>query len=145
MPRVRPLAVAPLLVLVIALSACGVDFGNGEEGNDFFRKAEVTGSMFVTEPQTATIYVQQRYPREVAIHCTTYRGDTKISDFPDAVVPPHPAGGPTVTPFTANYSWDLRYDEPGRYTFECYTRLDEDNFIVEPFTLKPLPTPTPIP
>lgn len=133
-----------MLLLAAIASACGVNF-TAEQGNDFFRKLDVTGEMVTGAPLTASVYLQQRYPISLVIRCEVLKDNERVTIFPQDIVPEHPAGGPTATPFTANYSYTFSVNEPGRYIIECFTTRDEDNFIGEAFNVRAAPTPTPPP
>jgi hypothetical protein len=61
-------------------------------------------------------------------------------------VPQLPGGSPKATPFPGNVSFDFTVDAPGEYKAECYTPNDEDNVIIDVFTiLGPAVTPAATP
>ena len=131
----------PLLLAAAALAGCGVAFGPAPQGNEFFKSLEVTGDLRVGAPLTAALEYAQRNPIEVTVQCELRQKKELVKVIGGERVAPLPEGDPEATPFPGNYAFDFTVDEPGRYRVECLTPLDEDNYIIEEFTIEPAATP----
>ena len=139
----------PLVILVVAsllLAGCGIAFGEAKKGNEFFDSLDVTGDMRANEHLTAAVAMRQNYPVEVTVACELRQASEKVKDIGREVVPAFPNGSPELTPFPANFSFDFTVDEPGSYKVDCFTPLDDDNYIREEIVIGPAAeaTPTPI-
>lgn len=128
---------APLLV------ACGVRFSAAKQGNDFFKTLTVSGDRRAGSALTASVTYMQKAPFEVKMTCELRKNKTLVRAIGNDVIPRYPFGNPKATPFPGNFSYDFTVDEPGTYEVQCYTPVDEDNFIVKEFTVRPASTPTP--
>jgi hypothetical protein len=132
-------------LLAVLLAGCGVSFGGEEEGNEFFTSVDILGEARVGSPMTALVHIDQAYNVQVDVRCELYRGSSQVRQFAQDSVPPHPEGGPTATPFPAEFAYDFIPADPGRYSFECFTAVDDDNFIRDYFDVGPAATPAPAP
>ena len=139
----RPLAV--VFAASVLLAGCGIAFGEAKKGNEFFDSLNVTGDMRVNEQLTAAVAMRQNYPVEVAVACELRRADEKVKDIGREVVPAFPNGSPELTPFPANFSFDFTVDQPGSYKVDCFTALDDDNYIREEIEIGPAAAATPTP
>jgi hypothetical protein len=127
-------------------AGCGVAFGDGRDGNEFFREIEVSGDMRAGAPLTVAISFAQYYAMPVVVRCELRQGGELVTMLGEATATHLPFGNPDATPFPGNFAWDFSVAEPGTYKVQCYTPLDEDNYVEEEFTIRPAPptTPTPI-
>jgi len=136
--RVRPL----LLLLCVALAggACGVSFGESSEGNEFFTGLDVTGHKVVGEPLTAAVAYETFYPMPVDITCDLYRGRERLREIGRTQAPAVPGDRSPEDEderVPGNVSFDFAVEEAGKHEVECYTPLDDSNFIVESFGVAP--------
>lgn len=141
-----PRRMAALLAASLLLAGCGIRFSAAPQGNDFFDSLDVTGDKRVGETLTAAVALSQFYPVEVAVECELLEDSETLKPIGREVVPAMPNGSPERTPFPWNYSFDFTVDDPGEYYVDCFTPLDEDNFIREVIDIgEPAEaTPTPI-
>lgn len=145
-------AVVPILAACAVLAAgCGVQFGSSEKGTEFFTDLEVSGKLEPGQPLTAFLSFEQFYPVEVTLSCELRQKKTTIREIGREEVPRLPEGSPERTPYPGHYSFDFTVDQTGTFKIECLTPLDEDNFIVDEFTIRepadgtvPTPTITPL-
>lgn len=145
-----PRSIAPRLAALFAASlivaGCGIRFSDAPQGNDFFDSLDVTGDKRAGQTLTAAVALSQFYPVEVAVECELLDDSATLKPIGREVVPPLPDGSPDETPFAWNYSFDFTVDETGEYYVDCFTPLDEDNFIREVINISEAPdaSPTPI-
>ena len=142
---------ATLLLVVVALSdaACGVGFRSAPEGNEFFKSAKVTGNFQAGGALTGAVTFKSSYPVEIQVLCEIRRGKDLVQSLDSKVVPLLADGSPKKTPVAGAFSYDFTVADPGAYKFECYTAVDQDNYIIREFTVRPTigdaPVPTPAP
>lgn len=138
-------AVILALVAPAVLAACGVAFSPDDESNEFFQTLEVSGDRRAGQVLTAAVSYEQFYPVEVRMACEL-RDDTQlIKPIAEVIVMPLENGGPEATPFPGNFAFDFTVDEPGSYRVECLTPRDEDNYIIDEFSIGAAPAETPTP
>jgi hypothetical protein len=120
----------------VIFSGCGVAFGGGEAGNDFFLSLDVTGEHVVDAPLTAAISYATIYSQPVDIVCELRQGKKTLREIGRKQAP----GVPNLTPkddgMPGNFSIDFSVDAAGSYKVECYTPADESNYIVEKFEIR---------
>jgi hypothetical protein len=133
----RVLTALPILPLCLLLAACGVRFSQASTSNEFFKEVVITGERRAGAPMTAAVRIEQRYPMEVLLRCELRRGSEQVMFFGQEAVPAYPNGRPDVTPFPANFSYDFTVDQPGRYKFECFSPIDDDDYIIKEFDVGP--------
>jgi hypothetical protein len=135
----------PLVLLLLSgavlASACGVDYGDAKEGNEFFKSAKVSGDFRAGIPLTGV---------DVQIKCEIRQGKTLVQALDSHMVPALANGGSKATPVPGSFSYDFTVAAAGAYKFECFTAVDEDNYIIRDFTVRAAPagahaaaTPTP--
>jgi hypothetical protein len=132
------------LILVAAsllASACGISFADGTEGNEFWKSLDVSGERRVRSTLTAAFVYEQFYPVDVPVTCEIWREGEFLRHIGSTIIPAYPDGGPDVTPFAGNFSFDFVIDAPGEYRVDCYTNADEDNFIRKMVTIRAAATP----
>lgn len=133
-----------LLTLSVALlSGCGVSFSSTPDGTEFFKSLKISGELTAGTPLTALVTYEQANPVLTEIHCEIRQGKERVKDLGSTTAALHPLGVPGATPFPGNFSLDFSLGQPGTYKAECFTPLDEDNFILKTFTIRPASTPTP--
>jgi hypothetical protein len=98
-------------------------------------------------PLTVAYSYKQNNPLPVETKCELRQNKELVKPLGNMTVQGLPFGGPEATPFPGNFTFDFTVDEPGDYIVQCYTTLDEDNFIEEEITIAPGSgvTPTPVP
>lgn len=131
----------PPFALVLALSCallagCGVRFRDPEPGNEFFKSATVSGDMRVGTTLTGAVTIAQRYSVDVPITCELRQGKQLVKPIGAETLAALPGGTPKSTPVAAHYTYEFTVDKPGAYKFECFTRDDQDNFIIREFTVR---------
>lgn len=141
-----PRRLAVLAAASLFVAGCGIRFSAAPQGNDFFDSLDVTGNKRAGETLTAAVALSQFYPVEVGVECELLQSSETVKEIGRQVVPPLPNGSPESTPFAWNYSFDFIVDNPGEYKVDCFTTLDEDNFIREIIDVGEAleETPTPI-
>ena len=132
--------IIPLILisyLCVLLSACGIAFGGAPEGNDFFVSFDVTGEKVAGRPLTAALTYETIYPFEVEIVCELREEKDLVREVARGRAAAVPEG---LTPDDDRVAGDLVFDfvvdEPGDFHVECYTPLDEANFIIEGFEIE---------
>lgn len=133
------------LVAPALLAGCGVAFSPDDEGNEFFQSLEVSGDKRAGRLLTAAVSYEQYYPVEVRFACELRQEKTLIKPIAEVGVMPLDGGSPDATPFPGNFAFDFVVDEPGKYRVECLTPRDEDNYIIDEFTIASAPAETPTP
>lgn len=132
----RAIHLPVLAFIALALGACGVRIGAATPTNPFFRSLEVTGSKLVGQPLTVHVEYAQNYPLQVEIACELRQKGKLVKFIGREAVQAQPEGTPKRTPFLGNFAFDFVVDAPGRYRVECLTPEDEDNFIIDEFTVR---------
>jgi hypothetical protein len=127
-----------LLILASALCAgCGIAFGDGPEGNDFFTSLRITGDKSAGAPLTAAVSYETIYPAEIEILCELRQGSTSLRQIGRGVAPAVlPERTPDDDGVVGNFSVDFVVEEPGTYKVECYTPKDDDNYLLKEFTIR---------
>ena len=137
----------PLILLLLSgamlASACGVDFGGEKEGNEFFKSAKVSGDFRAGMPLTGVVAYESGYPVDVQIKCEIRQAKTLVQALDAHVVPALANGGSKATPVPGSFSYDFTVAVPGAYKFECFTAVDEDNYIIRDFTVRAAPDGAP--
>ncbi len=134
-----------MVIACLLLSGCGIGFGDPPEGNEFFESLNVTGDKRAGEQLTAAVAMTQNYAVEITVECELRRGKDLVKPIGRDVVPAFPNGTPDQTPFPINYSFDFTVDDAGTYKVDCFTPLDEDNFIRDEFKIGAAAEITPMP
>jgi hypothetical protein len=130
---------AALLLLVFAslpLAGCGIAFGDAPQGNDFFTSLRVSGEKRAGAPLTASVSYETFYPLQIEILCELRQGSRTIREigrgFAPAILPEREPDDDAVP---GNFSIDFSVETAGSYKVECYTVLDEANFVIEEFEI----------
>jgi hypothetical protein len=137
MAGVSPRHLLSLAIASLLLAGCGVSFGS-DQGNEFFKSIDVSGRMEAGAPLTVAVTYEQFYPFQLDIECELWDNTTKtlVRSLGQDLIPSYPEGSPRVTPFPGNFSMDFVVEEPGEYLVECFTVLDDENFIGEKITIR---------
>ena len=131
----------PFIVLVLIfvwplVAGCGIAFGDGPPGNDFFTSLHITGDKTAGVPLTAAVSYETIYPAEIEILCELRQGSTTLRQigrgFAPAVLPERTPDDDGVP---GNFSVGFIVDEPGTYKVECYTPKDDDNYLLKEFSI----------
>lgn len=138
-------ALIAALVFSAALVGCGIAFTPADEGNEFFQSLDVTGDQRAGLTLTAAVSYDQYYDVEVLMACELRQEKSLIKPIAEVAVMPLVNGSPDATPLPGNFAFDFVVDEPGKYRVECLTPRDEDNYIVDEFTIAAAPAETPTP
>ncbi len=138
-------AVVLAFVAPAVLVGCGVAFSPDDEGNEFFQSLDVTGDKRVGQLLTAAVTYEQFYPLFIHMTCELRQEQQLVKSISEATVPPLRGGTPGTTPFPGNFAFDFTVEEPGNYRVECLTPRDEDNYIIDEFTIASAPAETPTP
>jgi hypothetical protein len=134
--QVRYTTLAALTLIAALTSACGIAFSR-DEGNDFFLSLDVTGEKVAGAPLTAGVAYETFYPVPVEIVCELRQSSDLVGQIGVAEALAIPGDlTPDDERVPGNFSFDFTVEEPGEFKVECYTRLDEANFIVEEFTIE---------
>lgn len=128
-----------LLAFLLAslLSACGVDFGSGQEGTELFASLTVEGERVAGSPLTLRLDYTQIYPAPIAVRCFLEQDDEEVQAIGESTVPPHPEGGPEATPTPGIIELTFAVERPGSYWVVCETPADENNAIGERLEILP--------
>src|SRR5690606_38353049 len=132
-PRRRRLLA--LVLLCLALPACGVAFSFEFDGTEVFRDLELEGDMQPGTPIAVTLTVRQPYPVPLAISCryenTDLTDDQRKVIFAeraipvyDTVLPPAPEsrlGEDAEDPPDIEHRFEFAVEEPGEYFIACFT------------------------
>lgn len=145
--RILP-RLAALFVLSSVLTGCGIAFGSASEGTEFFKSLDVSGEKTAGAPLTATILYAQKNPLPVLIRCELRQNKEAVKQIGEATAPALVYGRPDLPGVPGTFAFDFVVDAPGAYRVQCFTVLEEDNFIEEKITIAgepPVPTITPLP
>lgn len=133
----RRLAFLVLMFVPLLSVGCGIAFGDAPQGNDFFTSLRVTGEKRAGAPLTAAVAYETIYPLQVEVLCELRQGTRTISEIGRGFAPAiTPERHPDDEAVPGNFSIDFAVVAPGAYKVECYTVLDEANFIIEEFTIR---------
>jgi hypothetical protein len=126
-----------LLFASLPLAGCGIAFGDAPQGNDFFTSLRVSGEKRAGAPLTAAVSYETFYPVQIEILCELRQGSRTIREigrgFAPAVTPERTPDDEAVP---GNFSIDFNVATAGDYKVECYTVLEEANFIIEEFKIR---------
>jgi hypothetical protein len=143
-PRLHSLLI--LAVTAPVLTACGIAFSDGPQGNDFFTSLRVSGDKTAGLPLTAAVAYETIYPAPIEIVCELRQGSTTLRELGRGMAPAVlPEREPEDDGVPGNFSIDFTVDAAGRYKVECFTPLDalkrDDgtlvplNYIIEEFSV----------
>jgi hypothetical protein len=134
----RSAAIVAICLTSLLYTGCGIAFSDGPQGNDFFTSLRVTGDKRAGSPLTAAVTYETIYPAPIEILCELRQGSTTIREigrnFTPAVTP---GRHPDDDAVPGNFSIDFTVELPGSYKVECYTVLDDANYIIEEFSVGP--------
>ena len=139
MDAVRALFPPVLTCLALLASACGVSLGSTDEGNDFFVSLHISGEERVGEPLTAALAYETFYPMPVDIVCELWRGKELVREIGRTQAPSVPGD---LSPededarVPGNIAFDFAVEAAGEFKVECYTPLDDANYILEEFSVR---------
>jgi hypothetical protein len=120
----------------LTFAGCGIAFGDGPQGNDFFTSLRVTGEKRAGAPLTAAVSYETFYPAQIEILCELRQGSRTIREIGRGFAPAiTPERGPDDEAVPGNFSMDFSVEIPGAYKVECYTVLDDANYIIEEFEI----------
>jgi hypothetical protein len=130
---------AALLILALAsllFTSCGIAFSDGPKGNDFFTSLRVSGEKRAGAPLTAAVGYETIYPAQIEIVCELRQGSRTIREIGRGFAPAiTPERDPDEDAVPGNFSIDFTVEVAGTYKIECYTVLDDANYIIEEFTV----------
>ena len=75
----RNIVFASLTAMSLLLAGCGIAFGDGPQGNDFFTSLRVSGEQRAGAPLTAAVSYETIYPAQIEILCELRQGSRTIS------------------------------------------------------------------
>jgi hypothetical protein len=161
LPRpMRPAVLAPLCLLVLLLTGCGVSFSEDFDGTELFKSIRLEGELETDAELTVTVSVNQGYPVPVHVACY-YEDGSKLTDdqlklafqeratrIGDEVLLPAAGATPGDDVERRELSFHFRIGQPGEYFLACLTPAAPENGLGRAFTIErdrdaPLPTPTP--
>ena len=143
---------APLLLLLLSLPACGIDFVASEEGTELIDKIEVMGNFVAGGEVTVKMTVNHAYPVPVHIACYVENQNLVTEDKEDVVFHERAtlvgeefldtalSAGQPLNPddevAKKTYSYSFTVDTPGTYFIACITPAAPDNGIGRTFTVR---------
>jgi hypothetical protein len=146
---------AVLLLLLLALPACGVAFSANFDGTEVFRKFAldspdvVNGEFPPGSPIEVSLTVNQGYPVPVAVSCRYENVDItdderkvafneRTTSVFETVLPAnldgHEPGDVDDVP-DQEFNFEFSVDEPGDYFIACFTVASPENGIGRGFTI----------
>ena len=132
----RNVIVVLLALASIALAGCGIAFSDAPQGNDFFTSLRVSGDTRVGRPLTAAVSYETFYPVQIEIVCELRQGSRTIHEIGRGFAPAiTPERHPDDEAVPGNFSIDFTVEAAGSYKVECYTVLDDANYIIEEFAV----------
>ena len=146
------LRLAPLLLFLLSLPACGIDFVASEEGTELIDKVEVAGEFVPGGKVTVTMTVNQAYPVPVHIACYVENQSQVTEDekdvsfheratlvgeeFLDTAITTGRPSNPDDEVEKKTYSYTFTVDSPGSYFIACITPAAPDNGIGRSFNVR---------
>ena len=149
--RIPPLALrlAPLLILLLTLPGCGIDFVASEEGTELIDSVTVAGEFRAGGEVTVTMKINQAYPVPVHVACYVQNESLVTEDekdvafheratlvgqvFLDTAIGPDT---PDEQVQKQTYSYPFKVERPGTYFVACITPSAPDNGIGRTFTVR---------
>lgn len=132
----RNVVLVALALSSFMLAGCGIAFGDAPQGNDFFTSLRVSGDKRAGAPLTAAVAYETIYPAQIEIVCELRQGSRTIREIGRGFAPAiMPERHPDDEAVPGNFSIDFSAEAAGSYKIECYTVLDDANYIVEEFTV----------
>ncbi len=141
----------PLLLLLLCLPACGIEFVASEEGTELIDKVEVAGEFIAGGEVIVTMTVNHAYPVPVHIACyvenenlvTEEEEDVAFheratlvgEEFLDTALSTGQPLNPDDEVEKVKYSYPFTVDSPGTYFIACITPAAPDNGIGRSFTV----------
>ena len=152
MRRCLALRLAPLLIFLSALPACGIEFVASEEGTELIDKVEVAGEFIAGGEVTVMVTVNQAYPVPVHIACYVENQSLVTEDekavafheraelvgeaFLDAALASDRPIEPDSEVQKQVYRYPFRVERPGSYFIACITPSAPDNGIGRSFIVR---------
>jgi len=147
------LRLAPLLLLLLLLPACGIDFVASEEGTELIDKVEVAGDFVAGGDVTVTMTVNHAYPVPVHIACFVENQSEVTEDekdvafheratlvgeeFLDTALSTNRPLNPDDEVEKKKFTYSFTAEGPGSYFVACITPAAPDNGIGRSFTVRP--------
>ena len=141
-----------LLMLLLALPACGVSFGGKFEGTETFKSLSLSGDRVVGKELKLTVEVAQPYPVPVQIACYYENSDTLTDDekmvafqeratkIGETVLPANPDSNPQDKAERQQLSFSFIPTTAGDYFAACIVPGAPENGYGMAFTVKPART-----
>ena len=152
MRRPFSLPIAALVVFLLSLPACGIEFVASEEGTELIDKVEVAGEFVEGGEVTVSVTVNHAYPVPVHIACyvenqslvTEEQEDVAFHEratlvgevFLDTALGPNGALHPDDDVEQQVFRYPFRVERPGTYFVACITPSAPDNGIGRTFTVR---------
>lgn len=128
---------APLVLLALATSSCGVEFGDGDGNHEPLAAMRVSGTPVAGEELRLELDYAQTYPVPVEVECRLKQGSNVVQIIGTDTVAANPDGEPEATPVTGTLSFTFEVDIPGEYRLECLTPADTENKLKGTLTITP--------
>jgi hypothetical protein len=146
------LRLAALLILLLSLPACGIEFVASEEGTELIDKVEVAGEFVEGGEVTVSVTVNHAYPVPVHIACYVEnqslvtedekdvafheRADLVGEVYLDTALGPSGAMHPNDEVDDQVFRYPFRVERPGTYFIACITPSAPDNGIGRTFNVR---------
>lgn len=133
----RKVLLIALVLFAFPLGGCGIAFSDAPQGNDFFTSLRVSGDKVTGAPITAAVSYETIYPAQIEIVCELRQGSRTIREIGRGFAPAiTPERDPDDDAVPGNFSIDFSVESAGSYKIECYTALDDANYIIEEFSVR---------
>jgi hypothetical protein len=139
------------LVLILALTACGVDFKTTYDDTELFKSVSLGGDRLVNADLTLSVVVTPAYPVPVHVACYYENGDALTDDqlnrsfieraerIGETVLPPSAGRKPDDDVPEQTLSFHFSIPAPGEYFLACLTPAAADNGLGLLFTIRQAP------
>jgi hypothetical protein len=122
----------------LLLSACGIEFGDGDGNQEPLAGLRVTGTPVAGEELRIELDYAQIYPVPVEVECLLKQGSQVVQTIGSKTVDANPDGEPEATPVRGTLLFTFRVEQPGEYKLECLTPADTENKLKKTLTIRPL-------
>jgi hypothetical protein len=152
--RRPPLALrlAPLLILLLTVPGCGIEFVASEEGTELIDSVTVSGEFVAGGEVMVTVTINQAYPVPVHVACYAQNESLVTEDekdvsfheratlvgqvYLDTAIGPSGAMTPDTEVQKQTFSYPFRVERPGTYFIACITPAAPDNGVGRTFTVR---------
>ena len=137
-----------LVLLLLALPACGVAFRSDFEGTEVFKSISLSGDRVAGSELTLNVEVAQPYPVPLLITCYYEDPDALTEDEKNVafqerapvigktVLPAREGGDPQDKVEKQKLSFKFKVDQPGTYFVACLTPAAAENGYGLSFTVR---------